>query len=392
MKRYFLFFFAALFILGIARAQTITTAVPFLLICPDARAAAMGETGLTSSPDANAVHWNAAKLVFAEKKMGVSISYTPRLRALYPDMNHFYVPFYFKANDLSAIGGSVRYFSMGKLNLNVAGSSIGEYKPTEFAVDFCYARKISSRFSIAASVRYIRSNLANGLWVNGKIIEPGNVFAMDISAYFSNGSFSIGGKKVNLSSGIALTNMGSKISYFVTKEGAYLPANIRLGEGLQTQFGANHQLGIQVELNKLMVPGGSSNYMSGTLLPIIDPHYGMLNIISTNQPNTTSLNGMLLSFSDSPGGMRGELREITVGNGLEYWYKKMIAVRCGYFYEYRYSGDRQFMTLGAGVHYSAFGLDFAYLIPTNTKRSPLQNTFHLTLQFEPASLKKKSES
>src|SRR4051812_5118696 len=70
----------------LGQINTITTAVPFLLIAPDARAGGMGDYGAATSPDANSIHWNPAKLSFADKKIGLSVSYTPWLRALVNDI------------------------------------------------------------------------------------------------------------------------------------------------------------------------------------------------------------------------------------------------------------------------------------------------------------------
>ena len=46
--------------------NTITTAVPFLLISPDSRAGAMGDVGVATTPDASSMHWNPAKLSFTK--------------------------------------------------------------------------------------------------------------------------------------------------------------------------------------------------------------------------------------------------------------------------------------------------------------------------------------
>ena len=60
--------------------RPIITAVPFLLISPDSRGSAMGETGVATSPDANSIHWNNAKLSFIDKKYGFGLSYVPWLQ------------------------------------------------------------------------------------------------------------------------------------------------------------------------------------------------------------------------------------------------------------------------------------------------------------------------
>src|SRR5262245_59916338 len=93
----------------LGQINTITTAVPFLIISPDARAGGMGDAGCASSADANSIHWNPAKLAWVEKKLGFAVSYTPWLRNLVPDINLAYVSFYDKLKGDQTIGASLRY-------------------------------------------------------------------------------------------------------------------------------------------------------------------------------------------------------------------------------------------------------------------------------------------
>ena len=81
------------------------------------------------------------------------------------------------------------------------------------------------------------------------------------------------------------------------------------------------------------------------------------------------------------------MKEFTYSIGAEYWYDKQFAIRAGYFHEASTKGNRKFFTIGAGLRYNVFGLDFAYLIPT-TQRNPLENTLRFTLIFDFEGLKK----
>ena len=63
----------------LGQQSAITTAVPFLVISPDARHAALGDAGVATSPDANSTYWNPGKLAFIQSKYGASASYTPWL-------------------------------------------------------------------------------------------------------------------------------------------------------------------------------------------------------------------------------------------------------------------------------------------------------------------------
>lgn len=368
----------------LSHINTITTAVPFLLITPDSRAGGMGETGVATTPDVNSIHWNGAKLAFADKKMGLGISYTPWLRALVPDINLAYISFYSKAKDnKGAFAGSLRYFSMGNITFtDQVGNAIGQFRPNEFAFDFCYARKLGNRFSASMTARLIRSNLTNGITVSGQDTKPGSTVAVDLSGYYYNDDVKINGKKSIVMGGIAITNMGGKISYSTSVNRDFIPINLRLGGGMNIVADEYNQVGFSVELNKLLVPTPPVYALDSNGSPKVDPNTGNYVILAGKDPNRSVPEGILGSFSDAPGGFKEEMREVNLSVGVEYWYNHLFAVRCGYFYEHPTKGNRQFFTLGAGVKYHVFGLDFAYLIPTNAQRSPLQNTLRFTLTFD----------
>ena len=366
----------------LGQLNTITTAVPFLLITPDSRAGGMGETGVATTPDVNSIHWNAAKLAFAPKKMGMGISYTPWLRALVPDINLAYISFYTKPDKNSAFGASLRYFSLGNITFtDVVGNTIGQFRPNEFALDAAYSRKLSDYFSAAMTVRVIRSNLTNGITVGGQDTKPGSAVAVDLSGYYMNDELKISGKPTTFMAGIAITNIGNKISYSTSVNKDFIPINLRLGAGISVKADDYNRIGFQLEFNKLLVPTP----------PVyeIDPATGSPKIVNGQyviqagkDPNRSVPEGMFGSFNDAPGGFREELKEINICVGTEYWYNETFAIRLGYFYEAPTKGNRQFFTLGAGIKYNVFGLDFAYLIPTNAQRSPLQNTLRFTLTFD----------
>ena len=89
------------------------------------------------------------------------------------------------------------------------------------------------------------------------------------------------------------------------------------------------------------------------------------------------------SFGDAPGGFSEELREFQISVGTEYTYNDQFSLRLGYFYENPTKGDRQYFTVGAGLNYSVFGLNFSYLIPSGTgvNRNPLSNTLRFSILF-----------
>jgi len=367
----------------LGQLNTITTAVPFLIISPDARAGGMGDGGVAASPDAYAMHWNPSKIAFAEKKMGIAISYTPWLRNLVPDINLSYVSFYskLKSND-QAIGASLRYFSLGDITFtDNAGNDIGQYKPAEFAFDLTYARQLSEKFSGGISLRYIHSNLTGGFQVENNATKAGNSVAADISAYFHN-DIKLGKKDAILALGLNISNIGSKISYTETGTKDFIPTNLRLGPRLTIKLNEYNDLTFLMDFNKLLVPTPpvySDSLVNGEQVIL----FGKSSDVSVAQ-------GIFQSFSDAPGGFKEEMQEINIATGFEYWYDKQFAFRAGYFYEHENKGNRKYFTLGAGLKLNVIGLDFAYLIPTD-QRNPLENTLRFSIIFDFDTLKKKND-
>ncbi len=384
----------------------ITTAVPFLMISPDARAGAMGDVGAATDADGSSIHWNPAKMAFIDNKMGFTLSYTPWLRALVPDINLAYISGYGQIGKKGqqTLSGSLRFFSLGSIQFtDNNGSSIGNFNPSEFSLDVSYARKLSREFSGGISLRYIFSNLTGGINVGGADTRAAQTAAADISFYYKTDKVEIAGKKTTISAGINISNIGGKVAYTQTNEEDFIPINFRFGVGFKYFADDRNSIGVYFDINKLMVPTpptyGRNQYVNDELPPgdstgqlnnlsNLDPTFNQ--IIGGRDPNRSVPNGMFTSFGDAPGGSAEELRELNLALGLEYWYNKLFAIRAGYFHEHYSKGNRQFFTVGAGIRYNVFGLDFAYLIPT-TQRNPLENTLRFTLTFDFAAFKKQNE-
>jgi hypothetical protein len=363
--------------------NTVTTAVPFLMISPDARSGALGDAGGALSPDANSIHWNMAKLAFVKKKAGFSVSYTPWLRALVPDINLAYLSFYNKLKGDQAISASLRYFSLGDITFtDIVGNTIGQFKPNEFALDVGYARKFSDRWSGGLALRYIYSNLTGGISLyDGQGTKAGQSVAADLSVYYRNDELEVGGKDAEYSTGIVFSNIGSKISYTESGRRDFIPINLRWGNQFKINLDDYNSLALLVDFNKLMVPTPPIYAVDDSTGQPIKDQNGNYVIAKGKDPNRGLVNGMFTSFADAPGGFKEELKEINYSIGIEYWYDNQFAVRAGYFHEPRTKGNRQYFTLGAGLRYSVFGLDFAYLIATQ-QRNPLENTLRFTLHFD----------
>ena len=363
--------------------NTISTSVPFLLIAPDSRAGAMGDVGVATSPDHNSIHWNASKFAFIKDDRGVSLSYTPWLQALVPEISLSYLSGFKRLNSRSTVAGSMRYFSLGEIQFTDAqGEFISNFNPNEFTLDGAYAMKLSERFSSGLAMRYIYSNLTGGIQIpdGGGATKPGTSFAVDLSSYYQSGNFDINDKESHVAAGFNISNIGNKISYTDGGEEHFIPTNARLGASLFMELDDYNTLSFAFDVNKLLVPTPPI-YDSLATVP------GPENIISGQNPNVGVLQGMIQSFSDAPGGLQEELRELMFSVGAEYWYLNQFAFRGGYFHEHVTKGARKYFTLGVGLKMNVFSLDTAFLLPaTRGVRSPLANTLRFTLLFDMAAL------
>ncbi|MDA9898280.1 type IX secretion system outer membrane channel protein PorV [Flavobacteriales bacterium] len=355
------------------RLNTITTSVPFLIISPDAKAGGMGDVGVASTPDAMSMHWNPAKYAFVKNDIGFSICYTPWLKSLVPDINLSYLTGYNRIDDNQVLGFSLRYFTLGEINFTDANNNpLGSFNPNEFSLDGAYALKLSPRFSTGVALRYVYSNLTGGQQVGTLATKAAQTVAGDISGYYSK-EIRLSDQKMDWAIGLNISNIGAKVSYTETPEKDFIPTNLRFGSSLATDLDEFNQLSFEFNVNKLLVP-----------TPPIYNDEG--DIISGEDPNVSVISGILQSFADAPSGDK-EIRELIYSAGVEYWYDKQFAVRTGYFYEHPTKGDRQFFSLGAGVRYNVFGLDFSYLIPLQSRdevnaANPLSNTLRFALTFD----------
>jgi hypothetical protein len=269
------------------------------------------------------------------------------------------------------------------------GNSLGNYRPSEFAFDLTYSRKLSDVFSGAIAARYINSNLTQGQIVGGQESHAGQSIAADVAFYYQK-PVKIDNMKGNMAFGVNISNLGAKISYTETTERDFIPTNLRVGSALTLNIDDYNKVSFLLDFNKLLVPTPPVYDLDSLDNPLYGPD-GKRIILAGKDPNVGIVTGLFQSFSDAPGGFEEELREITYSIGTEYWYDNQFAIRAGYFHESKYKGNRQYFTLGAGLKYNVFGLDFAYLIPTE-QRNPLQNTLRFTLTFDFDAFKQQNQT
>lgn len=360
-------------------SRVISTAVPFITIAPDARGGSMGDVGAATSPDAYSLFWNPAKYAFIDKSFGFGIGFVPWLRQLVNDIGLYSVSGFGRLGDKQAIAASLRFFSMGAVMFtDNDGNDLGEVKPNEWAVDATYSRKFSRAISGAVSGRFIYSNLVPVDLVNLSV-RPGTSVAADVSMYYHKELEIKGLEAAFFDFGINISNIGAKMSYSsssIVRD--FIPTTLRLGPSFTMDIDAYNKFSVSLDLSKYLVPTPPV-YLRDTSGNIVIINNEKV-IHRGKNPDVSVVQGMIQSFYDAPYGFKEELQEVNAALAAEYWYNKLFAVRAGYYYESKYKGDRQYFTIGAGLRYNVFGLDFSYLVPVRSN-NPLQHTLQFTLHF-----------
>ncbi|MEM9326527.1 MAG: type IX secretion system outer membrane channel protein PorV [Bacteroidota bacterium] len=357
----------------------ITVAVPFVNFAPDSRGAALGDAGVATSPDVYSTHWNNAKLAFIEKDLGFSFSYSPWLGNIVDDMSLNYLTFFKRIDRNQTIGASMRYFDLGEIVLtDLNGDQLGIENPREFAFDGTYARKLSERLSLGASIRFIWSNLAGNI-TGAPDVRAGTSLAADVGIYYKQ-PLSIKGIDSELALGAHISNIGQKITYTSQDNEDFIPGNLRLGTAWKLNTDPYNSFTLVFDVNKLLVPTPPVYQTDENGEFVRDPVTGDLIILRGKDPDRALLSGTFGSFTDAPDGFGEEMREFMLSFGVEYWYRELFAARIGYFYEDATKGDRKYFTAGLGFRYQVFGLDFSYLIPQE-QNHPLGDTLRLSIVF-----------
>jgi hypothetical protein len=364
-----------IFIAVSAQAQdtinVVTTAVPFLRISPDARAGGMGDLAIATNPDASSSFYNLGKVPFNTSNGGINITYTPWLKNIANDVYLAALSGFYKLDELQAISGSLRYFSLGQIQFtNETGQVTNSGNPKEFGIDFGYSRKLSDKTGIGVGLKYIHSNLTAGF--SGSGYKPGNAVAGDLGFYHNHHD----DRGEGLAFGVAITNLGSKIAYTDNAEQKdFIPTNFGIGGTYTKVVDESNQISFGLDLNKLMVPTP----------PKFTGNYPADSAATVKYRSKSVVSSWFSSFGDAPGGFGEEIREFQLSVGAEYTYNNQFAFRAGYFYEDKTKGNRRFFTTGVGVKYNVFGLNFSYLIPsggTGSNQNPLSNTLRFSLVFD----------
>jgi len=347
--------------------NTITTAAPFLLIAPDARAGGMGDIGVATSPDSYSQHWNASKMAFHPSQFTVGVFYTPWLRELTNDVFLGGFSFTNRIDERSAWATSLKYFNLGQIDLtDINGAPEGTEKLNEFSFDASYSLKLSEMYAMGVTMRYIRSDL--GIESANSTIKPVSTFAVDISGYFQSNEKNYGNFNGVWRGGYNISNIGPKVSYSDDGKENYIPTNLKIGGGFDFILDSYNNVSVNLEFNKLLVPTPSIPLSEGG-----DDYV---------QEDVSFISGMFSSFGDAPGGFSEELKEFTWALGAEYMYDNSFAIRAGYFNESDIKGARKYFTIGSGFKFKSSKLDISYLFNASDINNPLENTLRFSLSFD----------
>jgi hypothetical protein len=357
---------------GVAQAQQIvyTTAVPFLQIEPDSRAAGMGNSGVALADNASAIFWNPAGLA-GQQGAEVSLTHAQWLPAITSDLFYEYLVGKYHWDGIGTFGGHITFLNLGEQEYRSADNVLlGTFRSYELATGVSYGRQVTRGLALGTGARLIYSNLSSGQTVGSTETKAGVSVGVDLAALYTFKPFELGAVPVTTKLGFNLANMGPAIGYTVGDEGRDdpIPTNIRFGGAFSAQLDEFNKLNLAVDFNKTLVDFDSTGAKSFAEA-----------IFSSWKPIRVASGTEEVDLEDpSTFEEVGILRQITVGTGLEYWYNDLFAFRSGFFYEDPYNGNRKFLTFGAGIRYNLIGVDFSYIYPLE-EDSPLANTLRFSL-------------
>ena len=346
-----------------ASAQIGGAGVVFLKIEPDSRAAGMGNAGVALADNASAMFWNPAGLGF-QTGTEAGITHSNWLPEFTSDLFYEHLVAKHHVNNWGTFGAHLTFLNLGSHEGRDHNNiSTGTFKSYDLAMGVSYGVKVSSRFSVGTSLRFIYSNLAPGQTVDFQPTKAGVSTAVDIAGLYRSRPIMLGSVPTTVSAGFNLANMGPKIRYSDSDNADPIPTNLRFGTALTFDFDEYNALNLVLDFNKDLIDVDSTG--SAPFYKAIFSSWRGLDVnLNTSDPTDIERVGVL--------------RQITIGTVMEYWYNRLLALRFGYFYEDPYNGNREFLTLGAGIRYNIIGVDFSYIYALE-EGSPLANTMRFSL-------------
>ncbi|MDA0986916.1 MAG: type IX secretion system outer membrane channel protein PorV [Bacteroidetes bacterium] len=374
MKKIILIFGFNLTLIFNLMSQVSTSAVPFLLISPNARASGMGEVGTGLADDVSSIYWNPAGLAQLQGHEA-SITHSNwlpqfQLSDLYYD--YFNYRQYFPELE-GNVAASITFFNLGKFaRTNEQGPEvIEEFTSFEYAITLGYGTFLTQDFMLGLNLRFINSRLAPFGTGSEEGSGIGYAVSADIGGLYKPKELIIPFVDLdlgnNFSAGFNLSNLGPKITYIDDAQADPIPTNLRIGFAFYPLKDEYNSIQFAADFSKLLIRRGKDLDGDGEIKTdeeksYTDPYY----------------KAIFTSWIDQS--MREELRAVISSFGVEYWYgkPKLVALRAGYFYEDPNYGNRKFKTFGAGIRYDIYGFDFSW-IQTEEEFHPLSETLRFTL-------------
>ncbi len=351
-----------------AYAQVASTAVPFLLISPNARASAMGETGVAVADDASAAFWNVAGLGF-QRGQEISLTHSNWLPQFQQsDLFYEYANYRIHIPRIAGtVAVSVVYLNLGEFERrSSANDYLGTFRSYEFAVSAAYGTALTRDLSIGLGLRFIHSALSPVGTEQEVGSGKASTISGDLGVLYKPKRFVLPFSRTDIGNrgavGAALTNGGPSISDIDEAQADPIPTNLRLGLAFDLVKSEFNKLTWTADVNKLLISRTRDKATDKA-----DPFYKAI-----FKTWSTKSDGSGKSLSDV-------VREFNFGTGVEYWYSNLIALRAGWFYEDPIMGNRQMLTFGAGIRYDIYGFDFSYISTVGSERSPLDETLRFTL-------------
>ncbi len=348
------------------KAQTETTAVPFLLLAPDSRSGGLGESGSGLADNSAAIFWNPAGIAFLS---GSEFSFTHSnwLPQFNLDLFYEYATYRQYIDDLNgSVTASVTYMNFGEFVRTASNSPdpIGTFRSFDAALTLGYATKASKDWGVGFNFRLIHSRLSDKPTEQERGTGVATSVSFDIAAMWRPEHLELpllGDIGNNISLGFNLSNLGPKIYYVDQAQADPIPTNLRIGLAARLFQDDYNSLTYVLDFSRLLV--GKAD---------------------TNGVRPSFYKALFSSWTDRP---LGEVvRSVVTAMGIEYWYgipqDFMFALRAGLFYEDPNYGNRKFVTLGAGIRYDLYGFDFGYITTDlfkGTQTNPLSNTLRFTL-------------
>lgn len=351
------------------QAQVGITAVPFLQIEPDSRAAGMGNTGVALADNASAVFWNPAGLAFQQGNQ-VSITHSEWLPKFNADLFYDYLVGKYETKELGVIGAHITYLNLGEqihtTIENPTGEGLGRFNSYEFSAGLSYGYQLNDRWALGSGIRFIYSSLFEGE-VGQRSVSPGSSFGIDLATMYRSDTFTFLGKEASVNAGLNLSNIGPGVNYTSNGQKDPLPTVLRFGWAFKTNLDAEgvNTLTIANDISKIMARSDTVGNAESVFRALFTS-WGSLERDTGQEVVTLST-----------------LQQFMVAAGFEYWYNNLFALRGGYYYEDPNNGDRQYITIGAGIRYDFIGVDFSYIHTLDNEEHPLANTtrFGLLLNF-----------